>query len=98
LILDLYKNGDGSTIDLTDDEHFHRVIERRMELTEIEAEGEKARIERQEVDAGIIRRLGNASAARLGETIVRVSMIKKKAYSVRAQQFPVVRVRGFKDE
>ena len=98
LILDLYKNGDGSTIDLTDDEHFHRVIERRMELNEIEAEGEKARIERQEVDAGIIRRLGNASAARLGETIVRVSIVKKKAYSVKATQYPLVKVRRFKDE
>lgn len=98
LILDLYREGDGSVLDLTGDTAFFHLIGRREELHAIEKRGAEATDERKTLDAQIIHRLGNASAARLGETIVRVSMVRKKAYSVKATQYPLVKIKGFNDE
>jgi putative phage-type endonuclease len=98
LILDLYREGDGSVLDLTGDEAFYNLVDHREVLHRIEKHGDEAGEERKTLDAQIIHRLGNASAARLGETIVRVSMVRKKPYIVKATQYPLVKVKGFKNE
>lgn len=92
LIMDMWA-GDGSIIDLTWDEDFGGLVSERKKETAIVRAGERALERRKSLDARIVQRLGNASGALTTESVVNVKTIRKKAYQVKPQTYPVVRVK-----
>jgi predicted phage-related endonuclease len=94
LVFDLYAEGHGPPIDLTDDAEFRQWLDTRARFKDLEKAGEVAATERKALDARIIHRMGNAPAASCASRIVSVKVVKKRAYSVKAQQYPLLSVKG----
>lgn len=93
VVFDLYAEGKGPIIDLTDDAEFREIIATREQLKQVEKAGENAATQRKVLDARIIHKLGNASAARSAGTLVTVTVVRKKPYTVKSQQYPLVTVK-----
>jgi hypothetical protein len=97
LVFDLYEDGRGPLIDLTPDVEFREILAERAQLKQVEKAGESAADQRRTLDARIIAKLGNAPGARSGGAIVTVKVVKKKAYTVKPQQYPLLQVKGVAD-
>jgi predicted phage-related endonuclease len=87
-ILDMHRDEDGSTVDLSDDEEFLRLLKQREQCKQIEADGTAAEKFRRKVDAQLINKLGNAANARYGNVLLRAPTVRvqeavRKAYSFR---------------
>jgi len=98
LVLDLYTQGKASALDLTGDEDFRNLLVRREGLKSLEKTGEKAAKDRKMIDAQIVHRLGNASAAICGGRSVDITIVSKRSYTVKAQQYPLLTVNGSTNE
>jgi hypothetical protein len=94
VVFDLYEDGRGPVLDLTDDAEFREILAERAQLKQVEKAGESATDQRRTLDARILMKLGNASAARSAGTLVSVTVVKKKPYTVKAQQYPLLHVKG----
>jgi hypothetical protein len=94
VIFDLYEDGRGPVLDLTDDAEFREILADRAQLKQVEKAGEGAADQRKILDARILHKLGNAATARSGGSIVTITVVKKKPYTVKAQQYPLLTVRG----
>lgn len=97
LIFDLFVDGTGPILDLSDDIEFGEILQERDQLKEVEKAGESAAAQRKALDARLITKLGNSPAARGSGRLVTIKMVKKKAYTVKAQHYPLVKVRGVED-
>lgn len=97
VIWDLYTDGKGPLIDLTPDSEFHEILQERAQLKQTEKAGESAAKQRKILDGRIIYKLGNSPAARCGGRIVAITLVKKKAYTVKATQYPLIAVKGQND-
>jgi hypothetical protein len=97
VVFDLYEDGKGPIVDLTPDGEFRDILNERAQLKQVEKAGENASNQRRTLDARIIQKLGNASSARSGGRIVTIKVVKKKPYSVKAQQYPLIQVKGIDD-
>jgi hypothetical protein len=94
LIFDMYSEGKGPIIDLSADAEFGEILQERAQFKEVEKAGENAANQRRTLDARIIQKLGNAPSARSGMRVVTVKVVKKKSYTVKPQQYPLVTVKG----
>lgn len=94
LVFDLYNEGKGPIIDLSDDVEFGEILQERAQLKQVEKAGESACEQRKVLDARIIHKLGNAPSARSGGRVVTIKVVKKKAYQVKPQSYPLVNVRS----
>jgi predicted phage-related endonuclease len=97
VVFDLYEGGKGPTIDLSADAEFGEILQERAQLKQVEKAGENASNQRRTLDARIIAKLGNAPSARSGGRVVTVKVVKKKAYTVKPQQYPLIQVKGIDD-
>jgi predicted phage-related endonuclease len=97
LVLDLYTEGRGPVIDLSADVEFGEILQERAQLKQIEKAGDSAATARKILDARLITKLGNAPAARSGGRVVTIKVVKKKSYTVKATQYPLLTVRGVDD-
>ena len=77
---------DESRLDLSDNDTFSELLQRRAELSEIEKAGREAHAERVEVDAKIINMLGNSGSAYAADNVI-VSVVtqSRKEYTVSAR-------------
>jgi len=98
VILDLYDTGWNARLDFSNDAEFRAMLLRRDGLKGIIKAGKDATDERKEIDARIIHRLGNASAAICGKETVTVRVIKRKGYEVKPTQWPMVNIMGNEEE
>jgi hypothetical protein len=94
VIFDLYEDGKGPVVDLTDDAEFREILAERAQLKQVEKAGESATNQRRTLDARLILKLGNSPAARSGGALVTIKLVKKKAYTVKPQQYPLLTVKG----
>lgn len=94
VVFDLYEGGDGGIIDLTGDAELEDFLDQRAGYKQLEKTGEEATKARKDLDARILHKLGNATGARCGIRVATVKVIKKKAYSVKATQYPQIAVKG----
>lgn len=97
LVFDLYTEGKGPVIDLSDDAEFGEILQERAQLKQVEKAGESATNQRKILDARIITRLGNSPAARSGGRLITIKVVKKKSYTVKPQQYPLVTVKESND-
>jgi hypothetical protein len=91
-VFEVYRDEDGSQIDLTGDEDVERFLEERAALKALEKEGENARVRRRALDAKLMTRMGNAKKALMGDRYIVAARIHKNAYNVPAQDYRFVRV------
>lgn len=96
--LALHREDDGSEIDLTGDQDIRQMLVRRAGLKRLEKDGESAREKRREVDGRLIERMGNARKATFGDQAIYATNIQKRAYTVAAQNYRFIRVKGEIDE
>jgi hypothetical protein len=87
-LLDMYRDEDGSTIDLNGDATFGRLLFQREKYKRIEENGTEAEEARKLIDAQIINRMGNSKAARYQSILVKAPTVRvkeavRKAYSYR---------------
>lgn len=94
VVFDLYEAGDGGIIDLTGDAELEDILDQRAGYKQLEKTGEEATKARKDLDARILHKLGNATGARCGIRVATVKVVKKKAYSVKATQYPQLTIRG----
>jgi predicted phage-related endonuclease len=97
LIFDLFVEGRGPIVDLSDDVEFGEILQERAQLKQVEKAGESATTQRKVLDARIINKLGNSPAARSGGRLVTIKVVRKKSYQVKATQYPLITVRGVED-
>jgi len=97
LVFDLYAEGSGPIIDLTGDAELGDILSQRAQFKQVEKAGEDATAQRKILDARIIHKLGNAPSARFGSRVVNIKLVKKKAYTVKPQQYPLLQVKGVDD-
>jgi hypothetical protein len=97
VVFDLYEDGRGPVVDLTDDAEFREILADRAQFKQVEKAGTDAAEQRKILDARIIHKLGNSSAARSGARLVTVKVVKKKSYTVKPTQYPLVTVKGVDD-
>jgi predicted phage-related endonuclease len=97
LVFDLYSDGKGPIVDLTDDAEFREILADRAQFKQVEKAGTNAAEQRKVLDARIIHKLGNSPAARSGARLVTIKVVKKKSYTVGPQQYPLITVKGFDD-
>lgn len=97
VIFDLYEEGKGPIIDLSDDGEFRDILNERAQLKQVEKAGESAVSQRKVLDARIMHKLANSPVARSGARIVSIKVVKKKGYTVKAQQYPQISVKGIDD-
>ena len=97
VVFDLYEEGKGPILDLSDDGEFRDILNERAQFKQVEKAGENAASARKILDARLIHKLGNAPSARSGARVVTIKLIKKKSYTVKPQQYPLVQVRGVDD-
>jgi hypothetical protein len=86
-ILAVYRDDDGTQIDLSGDERVRDLIGVYGELTAAIREGEAAQRSRDVLKAELIERMGNARAARFGDYVINAPTVNKKAYSVAATSY-----------
>lgn len=87
------RHTDEPRLDLSEDEEFTELLQRRAELSEIEKAGREAYSERVELDAEIINRLGNhKSAIAADDTIVSVTTQSRKEYTVAARVITFIKL------
>jgi hypothetical protein len=92
LVMDLWEPG--PAVDLSHDDEFTSLVFAREGLMKIERDARTANEQRKQVDAQLIRRMGNSSRAIVdGGAEVMVAMIDKKSYTVRAQHYPLIRLK-----
>ena len=87
-VLDMYRDDDGSIIDLSEDEALDDLLDQREGYKLVERDGADAEKSRRLIDAMIIDKLGNASVARtkgglIKAQTVRVKEALRKAYTFR---------------
>lgn len=92
-MMEVYRDSDGSQIDLTDDPAVEAWLAERVVLKETEKAGNAAEKVRKELDARIIARMGNAEIASFGGQIIKAATIRKQPYSVGASQYRQVRIK-----
>jgi hypothetical protein len=97
VVFDLYEEGSGPIIDLSDDGEFRDILNDRAQFKQVEKAGADATDQRKILDARIMMKLANAPGARCGGRIVTVKVVKKKSYVAKATQYPQVTVKGVDD-
>jgi hypothetical protein len=97
VVFDLYEEGSGPIIDLSDDGEFRDILNDRAQFKQVEKAGADATDQRKILDARIMMKLANAPGARCGSRVVTVKVIKKKSYTVKPTQYPQVSVKGIDD-
>ena len=95
-MLEVYRDSDGSQVDLTGDLEVQTWLTVRATLKEAEKEGSIAKKERQDIDARLIERMGNAEVASFGDQIIKAATVKVRAYSVPENQYRAVRIKEAK--
>ena len=94
IILDMYKDEDGSVVDLAGNERIAPLLDMREGLKRIENDGNAAAQARKPVDAEIISILGNHAKGRLLDgRLVEAKTVRRKAYSVEASSYRAVKVK-----
>jgi hypothetical protein len=81
-----------STIDLTDDEAFAQLVNRRNELYAIVQQVQEADRERKEIDAKILARLGNATSALTATDMITTTTIRRGSYVVPATVYRKLKI------
>ena len=95
VILDMYRDEDGSIVDLAANERIASLCDMREGLKRIENDGNAAAQARKPVDAEIISILGNHAKGRLLDgRLVEAKTTKRKGYTVEATSFRSVKVKG----
>lgn len=97
VVFDLYEDGTGPLIDLSGDDEFRDLLDQRAAYKVMEKTGEDATNARKNLDARLLHRLGNAPGAQCAGRILTVKVVKKKPYTVKATQYPLVNVKGVDD-
>jgi hypothetical protein len=97
VVFDLYSEASGAIIDLTGDAELGEILSQRAQFKQVEKAGEDATAQRKILDARIIHKLANAPGARFGSRVVTIKVVKKKSYTVKATQYPLVNVKGTDD-
>lgn len=100
-ILANWREGSGPQIDLSQDARAVEIIARRAWLKEIEKQASDAEKERRALDAEMVARLGNASAALIGDKVFSVRRQMRKGFYVAPSEFTVCTIgarRGAKKE
>lgn len=92
-ILQLYREDDGSEIDLSGDDEVGQLLINRRLLKDFEKIGAQAAEDRRGVDAALIERMGNARLATFKGQLIKAATIHKKAFSVAATSYRQVRVK-----
>jgi predicted phage-related endonuclease len=92
-LLEVYRDSDGSQIDLTGDLEVQTWLTVRDTLTEDVRKGEAAKKARKDIDAQLIERMGNAEIASFGDQIIKAATVRKGAYSVGPTQYRQVRIK-----
>lgn len=95
LIASLYNGEEGPPLDWGSDEEVLKLLDEREALKLREADASAAAKERKLIDAKLMLRLGNASAATVDDgRTVSVKIIRKKSYTVAAAQYPQLSVKA----
>lgn len=95
-MMEVYRDDDGSQIDLSGDESVKEWLSERDGCKIVEKAGAVAEKRRKEIDARLIERMGNAEIASFGGQIIKAATVRKKAYSVAASQYRSVRIKEAK--
>jgi len=94
LIGDLYDGENGPVIELGDAPDVAALLDEREALKAREADGAAAAKARKPVDAQLIHRLGNASAARIADgRTFGVKIIRRKGFTVAPSEYPQLSVK-----
>ena len=94
VIAQMFREDDGSTLDLGADTYLHARLQERDELKAREADGAEAAKIRKEIDAEIVLRLGNAARGRMADgTLIEAKTVRRKAYEVAATTYRAVKVK-----
>jgi hypothetical protein len=91
-VFDVYREDDGSQIDLTGDPEIVELLGARDGLKAVEKDGDDAKKARRGIDARIIVKMGNANRAAYGDRMITAMNVKKRPYTVQAQNYRFVRV------
>lgn len=92
VVMDLYRDDDGSEVDLTGDEWVAEKLLAREGLKATEKAGDDAAKVRKLIDAQIINRLGNARIGRIGDRYIRAATVSKNSYTVQASSYRTIRI------
>jgi hypothetical protein len=92
-ILQLYREDDGSEIDLSDDPEVDEWLIAREVFKSTERLGAGAEKQRKAIDLRLIERMGNARLATFKGQLIKAATIHKKAFSVEATSYRQVRVK-----
>jgi predicted phage-related endonuclease len=91
-ILDMFRDEDGSVIDLTSDDRVDIILEQREQFKTIEAAGAEAEKRRRMLDAELIHKLGNAAAARTRTGLIKAPTVSVKEALRKAYKFRKISV------
>ncbi len=97
VIFDLYQEGTGPIIDLSGDLELREILNERAQLKQVEKAGDNAADQRKILDARIMTKLANAPSAHVGGRVISIKVVKKKSYTVKASQYPLLSVKGADD-
>ena len=94
-VLDMYRDDDGSIIDLSADEVLAEILTQREEFKLIEQQGAVAEKGRRILDAMIIDKLGNAAVARTKAGLIKAPTVRVKEALRKAYTFRKISVTGY---
>ena len=94
VILDMYREDDGSIIDLSDDLEADNLLEDRRLCKELEAQGADAEKHRRILDARLIQKLGNAAKARTKNGLIKAPTVHVKEAMRKAYTFRKITITG----
>jgi predicted phage-related endonuclease len=94
-ILGMYRDDDGSIIDLSEDEALADTLAQREGYKQIEREGAEAEKSRKLLDAMIIDKLGNAMTARTKQGLIKAPTVRVKEAVRKAYTFRRITVTGY---
>lgn len=94
VVLEVYRDDDGSLVNATDDEEVTALLEQRGLLKLTEAAGAEAKTRRQIIDGKLIARMGNARRLRCGQALIEAATVRRRSYTVAATQYRQVRIKG----
>lgn len=95
-IVSNWREGAIPQIDLSDDERAVAIMVERASLKEVEARASAAEKARRALDAEMLTRLGNASAAQIGDEVFSARRQSRKPYVAAATEFTVCTVKKAK--
>ena len=93
-VLDMYREDDGSIIDLSADDALADILAQREGYKLIEREGTEAEKSRRLLDAMIVDKLGNAAAARTKQGLIKAPTVRVKEAVRKAYTYRKITVTG----